>query len=229
VADPIAVTTNVYVLDLGLSNAYLWDRGERLTLIDTGIAGSDQAVLAALRSLGRSRVEVDEIVLTHFHDDHRGAAAALADHTGATVIAHEADAPVIAGEAPQPPPNLTEEERPFAERVIPQVPPAPPVRAARTVRDGDELAGGAVVVHVPGHTPGSIAILVPALRVLFTGDTIASFEGAPVLGPFNLDRELAKESVRRQAALDFDVACFGHGAPLAGGASARIVDLAARL
>jgi glyoxylase-like metal-dependent hydrolase (beta-lactamase superfamily II) len=227
--EPRQVVPGVYLLDLGLSQAYLWDRGEALTLIDSGIAGSERAVLAALRSLGRSRVEVDEIVITHYHDDHRGAAAILADHTGAAVIAHEADAPVIAGDAPQPPPNLTEEERPLAEKVIPLVPPSPPVRLNRTVRDGDELAGGAVVVHVPGHTPGSIAILVPRLRVLFTGDTIARLNGAPILGPFNLDRELAKESVRKQGALDFDVACFGHGAPLVGNASIRITEVAGKL
>ncbi|MGH2610694.1 MAG: MBL fold metallo-hydrolase [Tepidiformaceae bacterium] len=223
------VVPGVYLLDLGLSQAYLWDRGDALTLIDTGIAGSEQAILAALRSLGRSRVEVDDIVLTHYHDDHRGSAARLANHTGATVVAHGADEPVISGRESQPPPNLTEEERPFAERVMPLVPQARPVEVARTVVDGDELAGGAVVVHVPGHTPGSIAIFVPSLRVLFTGDTIASVEGAPILGPFNLDRELAKESVRKQAGLDFDVACFGHGAPIVGGAKARIAEMAARL
>jgi glyoxylase-like metal-dependent hydrolase (beta-lactamase superfamily II) len=103
------------------------------------------------------------------------------------------------------------------------------VKVARTVRDGDQLVGGAIVVHVPGHTPGSIAIIVPALRVLFTGDTIASVDAAPILGPFNVDRELAKDSVRKQAGLDFEVACFGHGAPIIGGAGARIAELAARL
>ncbi|MEX0784889.1 MAG: hypothetical protein WD557_19820 [Dehalococcoidia bacterium] len=40
---------------------------------------------------------------------------------------------------------------------------------------------------------------------------------------------MAKQSVRRQAGLDFDTACFGHGAALVGGAKARIAEMAARL
>lgn len=226
---PTLVVPGIYLLDLGLSQAYLWDRDGDLTLIDTGIAGSEDDVLAAVTAFGHQPSAISEIVLTHYHDDHRGSAAALAALTGATVIAHELDAPVIDGSAPQLQPNLTEQERPFAERVIPLVPAAPPCSVTRRVGDGDELTGGAVVVHVPGHTPGSIAILVPSLGVLFTGDTIASIDGAPILGPFNLHRAHAKASLKRQARLGFDVACFGHGAPLVGGASRSIAQLAGRL
>lgn len=223
---PREVVRGVYLLDLGVSQAYLWDRGDGLTLIDTGIAGSEVAILEGVRSLGHSPADIGQIVLTHYHDDHRGSAATLVEYTGAEVVAHAADAAVIAGLLTQSPPNLTEEERPYAEAVIPLVPEAPPVQVTRAVVDGSELDGGGQVVHVPGHTPGSIAILVPALGVLFTGDTIASIEGAPILGPFNIDRELAKESVRRQAGLHFDVACFGHGPPVIGDARARIARLA---
>lgn len=79
---------------------------------------------------------------------------------------------------------------------------------------------------MPGHTPGSIALLVPQLGVLCTGDTIASHEGAPILGVFNVDRAQAIESLRKQARLDFNAACFGHGAPLVGGAALRLRALA---
>lgn len=226
---PAVVVPGVYLLDLGLSQAYLWDREDGLTLIDTGIAGSEAAVLGAVAAIRREPTDITEIVLTHFHDDHRGSAAALAATTGATVIAHAADADVISGREPQPPPNLTEEERPLAEAVTPLVPAAPPVEVRRVVEEGAQLPGGAIVVHVPGHTPGSMALLLPGARVLFTGDTIASVDGRPILGPFNIDRELAKESLRKQAALDVAVACFGHGAPIVGDAQVRIGELAARL
>jgi glyoxylase-like metal-dependent hydrolase (beta-lactamase superfamily II) len=223
------VLAQVYLLDLGLSQAYLWDRGGGLTLVDTGIAGSEQAILDATRAIGAHASDITEIVITHFHDDHRGSAAVLAGVTGTTVIAHAADAPVIDGRELQRPPNLTEEERPFAAAVTPLVPEAPPVEVDRVVADGEELAGGAKVVHVPGHTPGSIAILLPGAGVLFAGDTIASVESRPILGPFNIDRALAVESVRKLAQLDFDVACFGHGPPIVGGARERIAAMAARL
>ena len=99
----------------------------------------------------------------------------------------------------------------------------------REVDDGETTAGGGLIVGVPGHTPGSIALLVPQIGVLFTGDTIASYEGAPILGVFNVDRAEAIEALRKQAALEFDVACFGHGAPLVGGAGGQIRALAETL
>jgi glyoxylase-like metal-dependent hydrolase (beta-lactamase superfamily II) len=73
---------------------------------------------------------------------------------------------------------------------------------------------------------GSIALLVPDLGVLFTGDTIAFYEGDPILGVFNIDRVAAIQSVRKQAELEFDIACFGHGSPIVDGASRRIRALA---
>ena len=153
-------------------------------------------------------------------------AAERVERTAAEVLAHRADARVIRGHQPQPPPDLADFERPLAAAIFPRVPGAEPVRVDREVDDGDATAGGGVIVSVPGHTPGSIALLLPRLGVLFTGDTIASHEGEPILGVFNIDRVAAIESVRKQAGLDFEVACFGHGPPLVGGAGRRSRALA---
>ena len=73
----------------------------------------------------------------------------------------------------------------------------------------------------------TIALLVPALGVLFTGDTLASYEGAVIPGVFNVDRAEMLRSIRRLGGLDFEVACFGHGAPVVGGAGGQILALAA--
>jgi glyoxylase-like metal-dependent hydrolase (beta-lactamase superfamily II) len=227
--EPQLVVPGVHMLEFEVGQAYLWDWEDGLTVVDTGIAGSAGAILNAIGTIDRQPEDVREIVLTHFHDDHRGGAAELAERTGAPVIAHRADAPVIAGRQPGAPPILTDFERPIAEAVFPKVPTAPAVKVDREVDDGDTTAGGALIVGVPGHTPGSIALLVPQLRVLFTGDTIASYEGAPILGVFNVDRSEAIESLRKQASLDFEVACFGHGAPILGEASQQIRTLAETL
>jgi glyoxylase-like metal-dependent hydrolase (beta-lactamase superfamily II) len=90
---------------------------------------------------------------------------------------------------------------------------APPTVVGRTVEDGAAVQGGGQIVHIPGHTPGSIALHVPALGVLFTGDTLASHEGKLIPGVFNVDREEMMRSIQKLAALDVRVACFGHGAP----------------
>jgi glyoxylase-like metal-dependent hydrolase (beta-lactamase superfamily II) len=227
--EPQQVLPGVHMLMFEIGQVYLWDWGEGLTVIDTGVTGSADAILQAIAAIGRHPEDVREILLTHYHDDHCGGAAQLAERIHAPVIAHVADAPVIRGAQPQPPPNLTEQERPLAESIIPRVPRALPVAVTREVADGDTTAGGGTVIGVPGHTPGSIALLVPRLGLLFTGDTIASVNGTPILGPFNIDREQAIESVRKQAGLEFDVACFGHGDPIVGEADQRIRTLAESL
>jgi glyoxylase-like metal-dependent hydrolase (beta-lactamase superfamily II) len=174
-----------------------------LTLIDTGTPGSAAAILQAIESIGHRPEDVREIVLTHFHADHTGSAAELAQRTGATVMAHRADAAVIRWLQPPAPPDLTELERPLAAMLfgdpstLPRPQPAA-VHVDREVDDGDLTAGGGAIVAVPGHTPGSIALLVPHLGVLCTGDAIATYEGAPILGPFNIDRLGAIESIPKR-------------------------------
>jgi glyoxylase-like metal-dependent hydrolase (beta-lactamase superfamily II) len=96
--------------------------------------------------------------------------------------------------------------------------------------DGDELdvAGGARVVALPGHTPGSIALHLPESRVLFTGDAVARLaDGEVILGVFNADRAQALASLRRVAELDAAVACFGHGEPLTADAALALRAAAA--
>jgi glyoxylase-like metal-dependent hydrolase (beta-lactamase superfamily II) len=92
------------------------------------------------------------VVTTHRHADHWQALAAVVAATGAASLAHTADAPAV------------------------------PVVTA-TVADGDEIRVGAAtleVIHLTGHTPGSIALLYrdPAGHPhLFTGDSL--FPGGP--------------------------------------------------
>lgn len=96
------------------------------------------------------------------------------------------------------------------------------------VEHGDVLRGGLRVVHVPGHTEGSIAVYEPEEKVLFAGDTLASHEGTMILGVFNLDLARLAESARSLSEMDVEVACFGHGDPVVGGAAQELRKLVAR-
>jgi glyoxylase-like metal-dependent hydrolase (beta-lactamase superfamily II) len=219
----LELTDWLWCLRTPLVQAYAVREREGWNLIDTGIAGCGETIIRALADIegtAPAGVVVRDILLTHGHDDHTGGAAEIVARTKAHVLASAIDAPVIEGVRAAPPPRLAGWEVPLYERTTPHVPPAPPVRVDVRLHDGDLLPWSkpAQVIAAPGHTPGSIAALFAADGVLVAGDTIASQDGRPMLGVFNSDPPAAKESFRRLASLDVEIACFGHGEPVRGGA-----------
>jgi glyoxylase-like metal-dependent hydrolase (beta-lactamase superfamily II) len=163
---------------------------------------------------------VKQIFVTHHHNDHTGSLADIVEQSGAQVLAHKIEAPVIKGEQPPHPP-ATSALRKMLRPVLSSATEAGAAAGVdRELEDGDEidLGGGAIVLHVPGHTMGSAALFIPKHKMLFAGDAAVSTLGlGPPSGPFGLfneDREEAAQSFKKLAALEFDVAFFGHGKPM---------------
>ncbi len=228
--DVVELTPHLHWFRFPVGHAYLWRDDDGLTLIDSGVPGSAAELAAGIERIGHRPGDVRRLFLTHFHEDHVGGAAEVTGWGPVEVYAHRADAPFIRGEAEGPPPVLLDWERELLAQVragmAPQQPD--PVKVDHELTGGESLAGGRVIA-VPGHTPGSVALYLPEPRVLFTGDTVARGpDGDVMLGVFNVDRERALRSMREQAALDVDIACFGHGDPLVGGAAARLREAAER-
>jgi glyoxylase-like metal-dependent hydrolase (beta-lactamase superfamily II) len=205
---------------LGVGRAYLYQEADKLTLIDTGLPGSAERIFGAIERIGRRPEDLKQIVITHYHHDHAGSLAAVVERTGAQVLAHVLDAPVVRGERPPGAADRSGITRLLTPLLGRSARPPAPARIDRELSDGDEieLAGGARVVHAPGHTPGSIALYLPGRRLLFAGDAASNALGlGPPHGPFGLfneDQVQARASFRKLAQLEFDAAFFGHGAPM---------------
>jgi glyoxylase-like metal-dependent hydrolase (beta-lactamase superfamily II) len=208
--------------------AYLIEGTDRLALIDTGYPGSTEAVLRAIAALGRKPEDLREIVITHWHADHMGSLAELAERTGAQVCVHAADATIVRGDQPTPEFTAGGILGRLALRVMSIFAgkPPSPSRVDRELQDGDELeVGDLKVVHTPGHTPGHIALHMPSKRALVVGDAIFNMPALGLRPPpamVSVDTAQATESIRRLVALEPDIVCFGHGGALVGGAWERL-------
>lgn len=219
------VVPGVYRISLGIVNAFLLESADGLTLIDTGIPGSTEKILAAVRELGKQPDDVHHLLVTHCHADHTGSLAVLKAATGAPAYMHPADAALVregrAGRPVRPAPGLM----PRVMFTMMSLRGAPATTEATTIEyeinDGQILpiAGGIQVIHAPGHSAGQVAFLWPQQGgVLFVADAAGNMGNR--LGPSIIyeDLDLGMRTLTRLAQLPFEVACFGHGAPIKAGA-----------
>jgi len=99
------------------------------------------------------------------------------------------------------------------------------VPADITVRDGDDLFG-LTVIHLPGKSPGEIALLWPERRALVVGDALIAPYGRLAFVPADKidDPPQLKRSLARLRGLDFDALLVGDGDPILSGAKRAVED-----
>jgi glyoxylase-like metal-dependent hydrolase (beta-lactamase superfamily II) len=188
-------------VSLGNVSAYVLLRGMEAAVVDTGRSGSAAAILEGLGAVGASWSDVAHVVLTHNHSDHAGGLAGVLEAVpGAIVYAGDADLGGIQSSAP-----------------------------LQAIGDGDEVLGLGVF-NTPGHTAGSISLFDTETGILVAGDAINGDNGALTgANPsFSEDLGVATVSIAKLAALQPQVAAFGHGgAPIDSDVTAQLEALAA--
>jgi len=185
------------------------DSGEA-ALIDAGF-GDDESIRARLDYItGLGDVHVRYIILTHHHFDHSSGAPRLRDATGAQIVLHRDEAPLLAAadaDIPQDAPGDVQRWRKEAAKAIPDL----------TVDDGAELRVGSVtlrLVHTPGHTAGHISPFLVEERALFAGDNVLGFGTTAISPPPHGDMGLYIQSLRKMQSLDAALLLAGHGPPV---------------
>ena len=221
---------------LAIVNVYLLEQQDGLLLIDCGVKTEESlGVLSqALATLGKTFENIQQIVVTHMHADHVGAAAELRRRSGAPVLMERTEAKLI---APREPGEefFGKAERYMREHGVPEElihklremsrkasGVSDRLVADGDIGDGDELAyrGGTLEAMVtPGHSPGLLSFQCRQQRLLFSSDVILSGI-TPNIGvhPFYDDNPLKDylNSLDRLHELDIGLVLPSHGEPFRG-------------
>ncbi len=217
----------------GLVNVFAVAAPDGLTLVDAGTKGSLARLERGLQAHGWSLADVRRVFVTHAHADHVGGLAALVAASGAQVIAHRLEAPFVRDDSRTPRPERGSLR--WLDRLTARL-PEPTAAGAYVDRCVDEadvlsdIAPGARVVHLPGHTPGQAGLWLPRARVLFGGDValrLLPWRLSLPFAAFTVDMAAAIASIERAAALEPEHLALGHGPPLDARASAWLRRLAA--
>ena len=180
-------------------------------MIDAGCRQSTKRILKQLDGH-----DVTAHALTHAHPDHQGASRDVCEKFGIPFLCPELDVPAAED------PKLIDERQPdmFMARFFWRIFHGPGHKVDRVIEEGDEV-GGFRVIDAPGHSAEHVVFWRESDRVLIIGDVLANMdqytgipglhEPKPALTP---DPARNRESARKLAALEPELVCFGHGAPL---------------
>jgi glyoxylase-like metal-dependent hydrolase (beta-lactamase superfamily II) len=230
----VQVAEGVHRLGHELVNWYAVVDGGSVTLIDTGLPADASQIEAELVRIGLSPARVEAVILTHGHGDHTGGAELVRTTMSAPVHVHMADRALAGG---RPPLKALAKSPLLARHVSREFLGAmrffvghgllrpKGVKELSSFDDGQVLAvpGAPRVVHVPGHTAGSSALLLEARGVLVTGDALVTHDvysgrRGPRLSArvSNADTDQARESLTALSPLRARVLLPGHGDPWQG-------------
>jgi hydroxyacylglutathione hydrolase len=180
----------------GQNNCYVLgtEADATTTLVDTGDAypSTEEHLREELDSLGLEFADVEQVLLTHWHEDHAGLAGTIQDESGAVVRVHEADAAIVSGDERSEEAMRGEMEARLLEWGVPEGPREEllDVLEASDARGnppnvepfsgGERFDLGPVTleaVHLPGHTEGlsGFAFESPRGRELFSGDALLPY------------------------------------------------------
>lgn len=215
-------------------NSYLVVDEGGVTIIDAGLPRYWHLLDRELTRLGLTLDDVRALILTHGDSDHIGFAARLSREKGIPAYLHPADDARARLEVKKPssgwgPIKIGPLARFLAYSAREGGLRPRPVGELRSAEDGQvlDVPGAPRIIHVPGHTPGSVAVHVPAVDALFMGDAMTTRNvltgvTGPKPAPFTLEPGQALASLDRIQAVDATWVLPGHGPAWDGGAAEAV-------
>ena len=189
--------------------------GKEICLIDSGVAGAENLIFDYLKKTGRKPEEISLLVQTHSHPDHIGATLAVKNATGCRVAAHRTEVPWIEDV------ELQVKERPVPgfHTLVGGSAKVDLILEYGSVLELDEGLG-LEVIYTPGHSKGSVSLLLPKDNALFSGDAIPLAGDMPIY-----DNVMASvSSIKRLKSEKFDLLLASWDDPRDSGQACRVMD-----
>jgi hydroxyacylglutathione hydrolase len=186
---------------LGTNCFVVWcEETKEAVVIDPGFSTENEGKKAVLHLIEANGLHVKYIINTHGHADHTSGNGVIKKATGAPILIHTLDAPL-----------LGESGKDWASMFGYQI--TSPPQADKTLEEGDTISFGKqalTVLHTPGHTLGGISLV--GTDCVFVGDTL--FQGS--IGrtdfPGGNYKDLIKSIKRKLATLPDNYTVYpGHG------------------
>ena len=212
----------------GLASIFFWENSDgTLSLFDAGTFFFDALfTLKAIHSLGYSYKDVKQLILSHAHIDHIGGTPVFKKYCpNLQIVAHRVEIPFLIYSSRLGSRHLKGIARwvflplfrPFEVRPIYV---DRPVTSKTKDRDLE-------FIHMPGHTLGSLAVLMKKSKVLLVGDALYTDDNGFIdYSPsmYSLHRGLEKESVRKLLKYDFEIIISAHGFPILNNGKERLLQ-----
>jgi len=178
---------------------YLVDCKSELALIDAGVSADISKICKNIKMAGLNPENISTLFITHSHIDHVGGAASFREKYGCKTVAHELDSEALE----KADPKLTGAVW-YTQILIPCK-----VDVKLSGSEGDFPVGDKTFkwFHTPGHTPGSISILLSTSggNILFAQDV-----HGPFMPQFRSNISDWAKSMKKLVSLDFDILAEGH-------------------
>ena len=203
-------------IGLGNVSCYLIYRPGESILVDCGNPGSEVKILDELMHLGLEPGSLRLLVLTHSHFDHAGSAAKLKELTSCSLMVHQAEADRLRrGYSPIPDGTRWKAKLIVAlgrvvARKLMNFPGAEPDLIAEDQVDLTGFGFPGSVIHTPGHTHGSMVVLMEDGR-LITGDTMFGLKSKQHFPPFAEDLPALVRSWGKIRTLQVETCYPAHG------------------
>ena len=222
------ISENIALITLGrqggsdMSLVLAWDESN-LVLIDAGVPGQTEDIATAISDLGFKAENLTHMIITHQDFDHVGCVADLKKLApNMQVIAHAEESPYIDGRklpikldarlAEYD--SLLNVDRAFVD-AWKNMYEKNPVPIDYEVHDGEvfDICGGLEFVHVPGHTPGHIAVYLVESKIIVCGDA-ANIKDGEVVGSnpiYTQNMDMANESLEKIVGYELNGLVAYHG------------------